>query len=186
MPLIIMGLALMLGGWRMGRICVVLTLAALGAGVGSILADGFEEASIIGLGGAMLLGAFGIAFPQYSPPVLGGLLGTGMVMQLLTSLGLHGWALGLALGLAFLCVAALCWSHQQNVIILITSFEGAALLVSGLVPIMAAWPGLFRFFQSTNHASWIFFPFTVLVPTTVGYFLQLADSRKDVAGAARV
>ncbi len=186
LPMVILGLAFMLGGWRMGRVLVVLTLAALGGWTGLAFAAYHSQSLVLGAGGAVLLGVLGVVLKQHAPSVLGGLIGTGMLMQFLGPLGLPEWASAVAVGLMFVCVAAWCLPYQQTVVIVITAFEGAALLVSGLVPILACWPYLFRFLESTNHASWVFFPFMILVPTAVGSFLQIADSRRHLDGAARV
>lgn len=183
LPMMIIGLGLMFGGWRMGKVCIVLTFVALGAGVGIWAGNTQGNALVFGAGGAILFGAVGIASKEHAVALVGALLGTWITMQFLVPLGLQGWTLWVALGLAFLCIAALCSHSRQEVVMIITSFEGAALLVSGLVPVLAMWPFLFRFFESTSRVSWVFFPFMILVPTTVGYFLQIADSKKHLAGA---
>jgi len=180
--MIVVALALILGGWRMGRVCVVLTLAAVGAGLCAFYAQAFGISLVVAVVGAVLLGAFGIAFKQHSVALLGGLLGAGIAAQVLTFWGLSGWAMLVTTILCFVCFAALCWSSPQSVVIVITSFEGGVLLVSGLVPILAMSPVILRFFESTNRASWMFFPFMVMVPTTVGYFLQVADSKRHASG----
>ena len=186
LPMIIVGLALMLGGWRMGRVCVVLSLAAIGAGVGAHVATELGISLTVAAGGAALMGAVGLMCRRHAVPLLGGLLGTGVFWQVFAPLGLQGWPLWIALVLTFGCVAAMSASNQQWVVIVITSLEGAAILVSGLVPILASWPGLLRFLESTSRSSYVFLPFALLVPTMIGCFLQLGDSKKHGSESDKV
>ena len=178
LPMIIVGLALMLGGWRMGRVCVVLTLAAIGGGVGLYVAAELGIPLVIAFVGAVLMGAVSLVFRRHAVALLGGLLGTAVFWHVFAPLGLQGWPLWIALVLTFSCVAAISTSSQHWVVIVITSFEGAALLVSGLVPILASLPGLIRFLESTSRSSAVFLPFALLAPTLIGCFLQLADSKR--------
>ncbi|MCP4590653.1 MAG: hypothetical protein GY842_07910 [bacterium] len=186
LPIILIGLAVMLGGWRMGRVCVILSCAAIGAGVGWHVAHVSSSPWLaLALGGGLVTGVLGFLLRAYAAPVLGGAIGAAVVMQLLIPFRLDGWPWWISFVLAFACAGALCMTNLRLVVIIITSLEGALLLVSGLVPIMTMWPGLLRFFESTNRVSWIFFPFMVLVPAIVGYFLQVADSRRHPSGSAR-
>ena len=168
----------------MGRICVALTLAAIGAGIAAHFTRGTGYSWIAGAAGAGLFGTGSLVFRQHSVAFLGGLIGATIFVQVFASMGLHGWPLLVATILVFGCIAAMCSSSEETVVILITSFEGAVLLLAGLVPIVAAWPPLFRFLESTSRSSTIFFPFLLLVPTMIGYFLQHADSRSHCSGAA--
>lgn len=185
LPMMLLGVALVLGGWRMGRIFVVLTLTAIGAGVATHLAAGSKDVYLFTVAGALALGAVGVATRQLSVALLGGLVGTGVLGQLLVWLGLHDWPLWISLGLTFVASAAISFSARHTVVIVITSFEGAAFLVMGMVPILSASPGLYRFFDTTTRASTIFFPFALLVPTMVGTFLQIADRRHHGASLAK-
>jgi hypothetical protein len=115
-------------------------------------------------------------------PLLGGIIGAGVLMQILASLGLDHWPLWISTALSLGCVAALCYAHPRHVVIIITSFEGAAILLSGLIPILSASPVIFRFFQGMSRNSNIFLPFLLMVPTMVGVFLQMADSHRRDSG----
>lgn len=186
LPMIVIGLCLMLGGWRVGRVCVVLTLAALGAGLGMYLSPEQSGTIYLVVGGAILLGGVGVALKQQSTALLGGLIGAVLVMQIIAPLALQGWPLWLAMILAFLGVAMMCHVSQRTVVILITSFEGAVLLVAGFLSTAASVPTLFRFVETTHRSSSLFLPFMVFVPTMIGCFLQLGDSKQNPAGAANV
>ena len=85
----------------------------------------------------------------------------------------HWW--GRAISAAGLVAGAYAARHFEI-------FEGAALLLSGLVPVLSTVPGIFRFFESLTRSSDIFFPFAVMVPTLVGVFLQMADARNKDSG----
>jgi hypothetical protein len=180
--MIIVGLALMLGGWRMGAFCVVATYAIVGGLAGFYFAAGRGDTMLWVGAAAVVVGALSLLARRIAIPVLGGVIGAGVVMQVLASLGLHDWPLWISGVAALGSLIALCWAHARNVVIMITSFEGALILISGLIPIMASSPGLFRFFQGLTRSSDVFLPFLLTVPTLAGVFLQMADARNKDSG----
>ncbi len=161
---------------------IILMLAAVGAAAGAHLVPDRPNSLVAAVIGAVLLGGVGAIFKRHAVALLGGLIGTGIFVQVLAPSGLDGWLLFIAALLVFIALAAVSISNERGVVILITSFEGAVLLLSGLIPIIASWPGLFRFLESTNRASWIFLPFVILVPTAIGCLLQISDAKNHGSG----
>ena len=71
--------------------------------------------------------------------------------------------------------------YDKIVTILITAFEGAVLLVSGVSAIVMDWPWLYSYLHSMVLGSAFVLPFCLLVPTIVASFYQMADVRRSQA-----
>ena len=94
-PLVIAGLGLMLLGWRLWKLCVMLSFAAIFAGVGAWLVGPGDDQWVY----ALAIGAVGGALSYWpvnmAVALLGGLVGAGVISSSLASLGLSGitlWA----------------------------------------------------------------------------------------------
>ncbi|MCH7814413.1 MAG: hypothetical protein IID40_10385 [Planctomycetes bacterium] len=77
---------------------------------------------------------------------------------------------------------ALSILHQREIIVVVTSFEGAVLMISAAVAMLSTVPGLFNYFRNMAHEGSIFIPFILLVPTVVGTMSQLADVKRRDSG----
>jgi hypothetical protein len=185
LPLILIGLALALGGWRLWKICVVVTFAAIGAVVGVLLADTPSDQLFYAIIGAVMLGAVSFPPAQYSITVIGGLISTGITYLVCDTIPLFGWPLWISLGLCFAASVALCYLYLRQVIVIITSFEGAVLIVSGVAAFLSDWPDVFNFFGSIANNYWFFLPFLLLVPTVMGTMLQYSDVKEKEAGMSQ-
>jgi hypothetical protein len=182
-PLVAIGVVLMLMGWRVWKAAVVITFALIGAGVGVALAgDDPGQQWFFALIGGVLLGAASYPPANYSICVLGGLIGAAVSHIVLASMWVHGVPLWIAMALLFAGCTALSVVYSRQVIVAVTSFEGAMLIVSGLVAVLADAPQLFHFFETIAKNYWFFLPFLLLVPTVTGFLLQMADAKKHDAG----
>lgn len=182
LPLAAAGLVLMLAGWRLWQPAVVLAFAAIGAGFAVQFGPQTIGPALRAVLGAVALGAAGVRPMRYSVPILGGLLGAAVVAMLLGPLGLPDAALWIAGGLAFLSLAAVSHVYRQQVVILVTAFEGAVLVLFALF-VVSGNPQSFMY--SAGHliqGSTLLLPFAVIVPTVVGLALQLADASRRKAG----
>lgn len=181
-PFVLSGVAMMLLGWRMWKFAVVLTFALIGLMVGVALAQTPSQAALYGVGGAVALGLASFPPVHQSIAVLGGLIGAGMVRMFLESVGLEGVPLWIAVALTLLVVTPLCAINRKQVIILITAFQGAVLMISGLAILVRAEPTLRGTYEQMSEYSAIVGPFVLLVPTVIGVFLQMADVRQRERG----
>jgi len=205
-PLVIGGLILMLLGWRLWKFAVVATFCLIGFAIGAVVADSapglagvssYSTFVVYGLAGAIVLGIGSFAwvkrlrrgrlgrgrFGRMGPvAVLGGLLGAGLVYQALTSSGLFGLSLWLAVAISFVVVAGLALIYLRETIVVITSLQGAALLVSGLMVFVVTMPRLYANLQGMSHYAGVFIPFVLLTPTVIGCLLQMSDARQADMG----
>jgi len=185
LPFCIGGLVLMIIGWRLWKACTVLTFALIGLALGTMMGASGPDQIWYALGGALLLGIGSFPPVNYSVALLGGLIGGGILYGALESLGLSGPALWIAAGLACAAVTGISAINLRHVIIFITAFEGAALLVSGLAVFVLHSSNLIHHFRGMAYTSGIFLPFILLVPTVVGAMVQMADVRQRDSGMAK-
>ena len=184
LPLAAAGLALMLAGWRLWQPAVVLAFAAIGAGLAVRFGpESFTPALRAALGG-IALGAAGVRPMHYSVPILGGALGASVVGMLLGPLGLPEAALWIAAGLAGISLAALSHVYREHVVILVTAFEGAVLVLFALFVASGNPQSLLYSAGQLIQGSRVLLPFAVIVPTVVGLALQLADSTRQKSGGS--
>jgi len=183
-PLALGGLILMFGGWRLWKFAVVLSFATIGALVGAFLAGGSANTPWYALGGFLLLGVASYPPINYSIVALGGVIGATIVNYIFAGLNLPPNALWLITGIGLIVSCALAFLNLRQVIVVVTSFEGALLLLSAAVSFLSEVPGLFGYFRAMVYEGSIFLPFLVLVPTVVGTLIQLADvNRRQVSVA---
>ena len=177
-PLVVFGLALMLFGWRMWKLTVVLAYALIGAALGAIAAGQSDQQAICAVGGAVVLAAVSIYPVHQAVAVLGGLIGAGISHFYLSRISLNEimhWSL---CGAAFVAFTGFSFLGKQRVVIFVTAFLGAVLLISGL----ATWAMSIHSFYGTVRAlasnSIIVVPFLLLVPTVMSSFYQIAEVRR--------
>jgi len=165
----------MLFGWRMWRVCVVLAFGVIGAVVTArLLGSGPDQQFYVICGGIGL----GLAsyFPvRHSVVVLGGVLVMGIVYYLLSDHHLEVPILYAAMGLAMFAGIAYSALNRQKVVVFVTSFIGAVLLMSGLIACLGTFPGLFGTIQSIAARNSLVIPFLILVPSVMSAFYQIAE-----------
>lgn len=177
-PMIGAGLLMMVLGWRMWKFCVVLSFAAIGFLVTSSLPQLGGQPWVNGALAAIVLGGVSGLVAHHAISLLGGLIGAWVFSSILGGLGLRDWALWVAMGLSLLAFTALSFINRRQVVIVVTSFEGAVLMVSGLSVVVMSQPFLSAFFRGATDASGIIVPFVLAVPTVIGCFVQMGDARR--------
>lgn len=177
-PLVIFGLALMLFGWRMWKVTVVLAYALIGAALGAIVGGQNEHQTAFAAVGAVVLAAVSVYPVQYAVAVLGGLIGAGIAHFYLARISLNEIMHWSFCGAAFVAFTGFSFLGKQRVVIFVTAFLGAVLLMSGLT----AWAMSIHTFYGTVRAlannSVIVVPFLLLVPTVMSSFYQIAEVRR--------
>ena len=183
-PLALGGLVLMLGGWRIWKAAVVLSFAIIGAAVGAVVAKEGSHTHLYAAIGFLALGA--VSFPpvNYSVVVLGGIIGAAIVNHVSAGLGVAPPVLWVVTGIGLLAACALSFLNLRQVVVVITSFEGAVLLLSAAVAFLSEVPGLYEYFRTTAYQGSVIVPFLLLVPTAVGTMCQLAEANRKRAGAS--
>lgn len=177
-PLIVGGLGLMLFGWRLWKVCVVLAFGLIGTLAAAQVLGPRDNQITYALACGTFLGLLSYWPVKYSVAVLGGVLGALVTHFYLDSLGLHGTAMWGVIGAAFVACTAFAVINRRHVVILVTAFLGALLLLSGLTSWVLSFPVLFNTFRSMAAWSMIVVPFLVLVPTVMSCFYQIAEVRR--------
>lgn len=180
LPLVIVGLSMMLFGWRLWRFCVCVSFGIIAGGLGVAYlsqAVGSPWLAFGVCGGVVAVVCYWPA--TYLLGLLGGVLCAGTLCAYLGSLGISGttlWALGAA---ALIAGTAYAFLNRGHVVIFVTAFLGAVALVSGLAALVMTVPSLDRAFGSMASYSFIVGPFLLLVPTVMSCFYQTAEVRRS-------
>ncbi len=177
-PLVIFGLALMLFGWRMWKVTVVLAYGLIGAALGAIAAGHTEHQVLFAAGGAVVLAAISVYPVHQAVAVLGGLIGAGISHFYLKRVALNEithWSLCAAAFVAFTGFSIL---GKQRVVIFVTAFLGAVLLMSGLATWIMSIDSFYGTVRALANNSMIVVPFLLLVPTVMSSFYQIAEVRR--------
>ncbi len=177
-PLVVVGVILMLFGWRMWKVCVVLAFGALGAVLTARLTSPGPDQLFYVVCGAAILGAVSYVPVKYAIIVLGGMIMTGVTFYYLGGSRIDTTILYAALGLSMLVGTAYSALNRQRVVIFVTSLFGAVLLVSGVATWLRAFPELFGTVQTMAAGSAIVIPFIILVPSVMSAFYQGSEVRR--------
>ncbi len=181
LPLLIAGLGMMLFGWRLWRLCVVSSFALIGAGLGMAYFGTGEPGQndwMVGLASGAVCGLATYWPAAHLVGILGGMVGAGALTAYMGSLGLSGpplWALAAA---ALIGCTAYALINRRHVVVFVTAFLGAVMLVSGLAALVMTVPTLYSTFRVMASYTVIVAPFAVLVPTVMSCFYQISELRK--------
>ncbi len=178
LPLLVAGAALMVAGWRLWKVCVVLSFGLIGAGLGQRLAGSADGSSYYALVAGVVLGVLSYFPARQSVAVLGGLIGTALAMYVLADAGLNGAPLWLVGAAVFLCCTAMAYTNRKTVVVAVTAVLGAALLMSGISVLIMMSPSMYAQLSSIAAASSLVGAFFLLVPAVVSYFVQAGEMRR--------
>ena len=175
LPLLAGGIALMLFGWRMWKVCVILSFGLAGMGIGYSLAETTSQELPYAVGCGALLAVISYYPVNYSLSLVGGAVGGAFIVHTLEGMGLGGPVLWILGGIGLFGAAALAFINRQLVVIGVTSFLGAVLLMSGLAAVMMSSRSLYNTFRHMMNSSAIVLPFVLLVPSVMSGFYQVAE-----------
>lgn len=165
-------------GWRMWKVCVVMSYGAIGFGVVCWVLGPGDSTRLWGVGGGVVLASLSYWPVNYTVSFLGGLASAGLTLLYTMGLGFTGIVPWAAAAAAFIMGTAFAYLNRQSVVILATSVLGAVLLVSGLTSWLMVWPSLYNSLRSLAFDTAIVVPFLLLVPTMVSCFYQIAEIRR--------
>lgn len=174
-PLVVAGAGLMLFGWRLWKLCVMLSFGVLFTCLGAWLIGPSDDQWSYALAAGAGLGLLSYWSVKQAVSILGGLIGGGIITYLIGGAGVTGnglWACG---GIAFIGCTAYSFLNRQCVVIAITAFFGAVLLISGLATWLTALPSLYGSLYTLATGSVLLVPFFLLVPTVMSCFYQMAE-----------
>lgn len=177
-PLIVCGLALMIFGWRMWKVCVVVSFGVVGAAIGSYFGQRDGMSNWYAAAGGILLAVASYRPAQHAVAVLGGLVGAGIVGALLSGAGQHGPLLWLGCSLGFIVGSGIAFLHRPFVVVFVTSVLGAVLLVSGLTAAVMTSSPLYNSLRHITSSSAFIIPFLIVVPTVMSCFMQASELKR--------
>jgi hypothetical protein len=177
-PMVVGGVAFMFFGWRMWKLCVVLSFGLLGAVIGANISGPSADQWMYAACGAAVLGVLSYWPVNVSVSLLGGMIGSGIVTAAVAQLGLSGGTLWAAAGVGMIAFTAYSYLNRQYIVIIVTAFLGAILLMSGLTTWIMNLPGLYGTLRSMATGSVVVLPFMLMVPTIMSSFYQSAEIRR--------
>jgi len=185
-PLLAVGAALVLAGWRLWRVIIVINMMVVGVAAGLCMAQltGTDPDWRWMAGLAVLLGAAGGVFYRLAAPLLGGLAGGFVGYMVLQTLGFYGPVLWLISAIVLAAATGWSYAYRNQVQSVLTSAEGGALFASGIAIMLPEVPILHKFFSSMTSTSPFMIGFYILVPTVVGVMMQQADVNRSTSKEA--
>jgi len=180
--LILIGLALMLIGWRIFKLVVVVTFALFGAWLAGQWTANVWINGVLAVLGAVGLGLVSWPLMKYAVAVLGGAAGALVLVWLVAKVTSQTAAILIAAGAGFAALAALSAVMFTHVVIFVTSLQGGLLIATGLAVAARFSSTLFAHVQALAQQNWLFLPLLIVTPTVVGVCLQLADLQRKESG----
>lgn len=177
-PLIIAGAGLMLFGWRVWKICVAVTWGLVGLVAFTGLAEGNPDLQLFVLAGGFLLGLLSYWLAHYAVVLMGGVLGASVVMQMLAALHIRDTTFWLISAAVVMAACAYAHLNRRLVVIFVTAFIGAILVISGLTAFAMEFKAFYGAMRSLATGSVIVIPFLLLVPTVMSCFYQVSEIRR--------
>ncbi len=180
LTLLAFGSILALGGWRIRKGAMPASFGLVGVLAGIYLCKSSGQEWLYAAIGFVVMGVVGHLLGNRAPAVLGGMIGGGIANCLADSLALTVALVWLLTAIGVIAAVAMSFLHLRNVVIVITSFEGAALIVAAGVIFFSGVPWVANQFHGTSVGMLFVVGFTLLVPTVIGSMLQIADvTRSD-------
>lgn len=178
LPLIVCGVGLMFFGWRLWKLCVVLSFALIGMFLTYYLFHPAKDQMLyVYLMGGLIGGAMYWTARQ-AVAILGGVIVALIVMASISNLRMSSTTLWSISGAALVMGTAYAFLNRQHVVIMVTAFLGATLVISGLTALIMASPEWLDFFSDIMQYSGVALPFILLVPTVMSCFYQLAEVKR--------
>lgn len=177
-PLVLGGAVMLTFGWRLRRATIGLSFALLGYCLGLTFAPKADMAMWYGLGAGGVLVLMAFVPLRFSVAVLGGAIGGYICYLTGQAWGLMALPLAILAVVCALLLGGLSAIYRQFVLILITSVEGAVLLVAGLSVVLLTSTNLHATVREMIGSSSIVLPFFIIVPAVMGIFYQVSEVRR--------
>lgn len=178
------GLAFLLMGFRIFNAIVAISFAVVGFVAGASLIDSDVWGLVAGFGAAIVLALASALVTKLSVALLAGGWSGLAVIALASRLGFAGTLVLAVAVVALAVVVSLTFIMYDEIIALVTSFEGALLFLAGLVVILSLSPTVWRLTRSLLTENMLFLPFLMLAGTVAGSCFQLAELREKRSGSA--
>ncbi len=176
------GLVCLLQGWKLFKVIVVVNAAALGAAIGwhvGGMLKGENAPLFCGAAGGLLLAALAWPAMKYAIGVMGGLAGAVLGYGLWTyaakaagrgdDLVTYAWV-GALIGL--ITLGLLAFVVFRLVVMIFTSFQGAAMAVAGLLALLLKNQSVCESIQKRLATNIHLMPLLIAVPAMIGFAVQ--------------
>jgi hypothetical protein len=179
--LVAAGLVYMLQGWKIFKVLVVVNAAVLGGMLGAWIGGMLEGENtwlLTGIAGAVLLAVIAMPAMKYAVSVMGALAGSivgfAAWKYVATAAGqpdvaYYAWV-GALIGL--ITLGLLAFVIFRFVIVTFTSFQGAAMVVSGILAMAFKSPRLGEPLRAELMGNIHLLPLLVVVPAAIGFTFQ--------------
>lgn len=180
--LVLLGVVYLLFGFYLYKALITFNATALGALMGLIIGQKFEQPIMGAVLGGFLAAA--LTWPQmkYAVALMGGLIGGVIGAGIWQSLGLentYAWT-GAMMGLIFF--GLLSFILFRGSIMMYTSFQGSMMLVFGLLGLILKYQDIGLPLASKMSVNSFLLPIFVLIPTILGILYQQANAPAPSTG----
>ncbi len=179
--LFVAGLCYLFVGWRFVQTSLISIYGLTGAALGSRIGEADLERTLYAVFCGAGLAALGWVLRQYAGPMLAAALAAATVAALMGPSSVPSPTYYIVLGVVFIAIVAVGMTSRRETTIILTSFVGAIVLVSGLVAMVAESRTLVAHYRGMS-SNGFFFPFLLMVATTCGILLQLGAAKRSDSG----
>ncbi len=186
MVLVIAGLSFLLMGSRMSNLVAALDSLVLALVAGTRVCDGFWTGYAAGVVVGAGLAILAWLHPRKAMILLGSLTGAYICGGFVAHLEGNPPPVVIAGVLGFGCFLALGFVVFDHIVVIITSIQGAALLMAGAVILISASPSWSGGFHVLATRYGFFLPFLVFGSALIGVFFQLGEIQAERSGNVKV
>ena len=179
--ILVLGACYLLAGWRFGRAAYIITYALVGIAVGVCVGQSGGADVIYATVIGVVLAVICVASGKYAGALLAGGFGSLAVWWWLGPMHVPAVTMCIALVLAFGAFGAAGATNDRGVCIVVTSWVGAILTVSGLIGVAHESRSLAGQLSAMGSTK-IFYPFVLTVVTVSGILLQMASAKRQDSG----
>jgi len=180
-----MGLACTLLGWRVSRLVVAADYLVVGILVGVGVVGQSWSVWVVGPVLGLALMAAGWLYPRHAARLIAAVFGAYCAGACVRHL--QGSPTPVVIGgtIGFLVVGALSIVLHDEVVVVLTSAQGAALFVAGVVILMYAHPGWYGGLHDLAVRFHIFMPMMIAGLAGIGVFFQLSEIQEERSSQAK-
>ncbi len=176
------GLVFLFWGLRIYRVLVVVSLVAIGVLIALQLPLSMLVRVLLAVPIGLILSVVGWRLAKVSVAILASVWAAFVVFTVFDAFGVRP-EISLVLSLVAVgVVISLIFILFEQIIALVTSFEGALICVVGLVNLAGQSPRLWELLQPMLLENFFFTPFLVVAVTFSGFYFQMAELTRKKTG----
>lgn len=176
------GLVFLLWGLRIYRVLVVVSLVAIGVIVILKLPFSTVVRVLLAVPIGLLLSFVGWRLAKISVAVLASFWAAFVVFTIFEAFGVRDEVCLVLCLIAVGIVISLIFILFEQIIALVTSYEGALLCVAGIINLAGQSPRLWELLQPMLLENTFFTPFLVVAITFTGFYFQMAELTRKKTG----